>query len=135
MKTKRSLLLLTGIALAVGYSPAAADTLKGCPRAATMPSYTDTQNFIVLLDGKVSLLSQVPPWAEQEADVASIEIRCWDPRTGDFAPDMVSGEGGVTVIVFITMAFASSDERVAEHDAEASKAMQELWDEVYGWWQ
>jgi len=24
-----------------------------------MPSYTDTQNFIVLLDGKVSLLSEV----------------------------------------------------------------------------
>ncbi len=134
MALKGSLLLLV-VALAVGYSPAAADTLKGCPQAVTMPSYTDTQNFIVLLDGKVSLLSEVPPLAEQEADLASIEIRCWDPRTGDFAPNIISGEGGVTVIVFITMEFASSDERVAGHNEAACKAMQELWDEAYGWWQ
>ena len=121
MSSKRSMLLLTGIALVVGYSTAAADTLK-CPSPIQPPGY-DNATPVTLIDGVVRTVEEI-----SEVDVHSVEIVCWDPETGDF----VRAKGGVAVVVVMTKDFASSDERVAGHYEAVRKAMRELWDKATG---
>ena len=121
--SKRRLLLLTGVALVVGYSTAAADTLK-CGAAITVPGY-EPGTPVVLVDGAV--------WAHPldelgEVDVASIEITCWDPKSGNFSVVVP----GVQIVMAKTKTFVESPELMAAHDAEARKAMQELWDAATG---
>ena len=123
MKTKRSLLLLVGMALAVGYSTAAADTLK-CGAYITVPGYE--AGAVLLVDGVVwhyPLLEEL-----DAADVGWAEAMCWDPKSGRFSVS----RSGVGVMMVKTKTFVESPELMAGHDAKARKAMQELWDEATG---
>ncbi len=117
MKTKHRVLLLV-VALAVGYSPAAADTLK-CRSIITIPGYDP----VTIVDGALYPYEKIG-----ELALSSLEIKCWDPKSGMFS----ASAAGVQVVIIQTKEFASSDDRVAAHDEWARKAMQELWDEVNG---
>ena len=123
MKTKCSLLLLV-VALAVGYSPAAADMLK-CYGEITVPGY-EPRTPVILVDGEVWPHS-LAEFGAGKVDVASIDITCWHPETGTF-----SSTPGVSLLIAKTKTFVQSPELMAAHDAEARKAMQELWDEATG---
>ena len=127
MKMTRRLLLLTGIALAGGYSTAAGDMLK-CPSPITLPGYEE-EPVVVLVDGKVADF-KFSEGIEIDSEEIWVEILCWDPTTGDFA--MGAGvAGGVNVLSFVTED-APSEERVAAVRKVANKALQELWDEAPG---
>ena len=128
MMMKRSLLLLTGMVLLVGYSTAAAETLK-CS-SAQWPRY-DRSEPVALLDGKVADVLNKPE-ATEGLEIASVEIWCWDPKSGDF---ISTAEAGVPIIMVLTEEFVASSERMAGLKAEARKAMQEWWDSPTGWWQ
>ncbi len=106
MSSRRSVLLLV-VALAVGNSTAAADTLPCSQSPVILPAgYTNTQGLVVLLDGKVSATSEVPG-----EEIERVIIMCWDPKTGDFVVnDVMTVEGTVPVMVFMTKEVASSDE-------------------------
>ena len=120
----RSLLLLTCMALALGYSPAAAETLK-CGAAHTVPGY-ETGTPVILVDGEVWPHS-LAEFGAGKVDVASIDITCWHPETGLF-----SSTPGVQVLIAMTKTFVQFPELVTTHDAKAREAMQGLWDRATG---
>ncbi len=122
MSSKRRLLLLTGIALAVGYSTVAADTLK-CG-GLSMPGYEQGAP-VFLIDGAV----WDRPVAEiSEVEFASIQITCWHPESGRFS----QSSPGFPAVILKTKTFVESPELMVAHDAQARKAMQELWNEATG---
>ena len=126
MSSTRRLLFLTGTALVVGYSTAAAETLK-CS-SAQWPGY-DRSEPRVLVDGKISDFKLGEPLPSELGTVASLEIRCWDPKSGDFVS---TAESGVPVIMILTEEFVASAETMAGLMVEARKAMQEWWDSPRG---
>lgn len=121
MSPQRSLLLLV-VALAVGYSTAAADTLK-CG-GLSMPGYEQGAP-VFLIDGAV----WDHPVAEiSEVEFASIQITCWHPESGRFS----QSSPGFPAVILQTKEFVASLELMAAHDERARQAMRDLYDSRTG---